>query len=302
MPVVHWIQRLRIRSWSPGRGTATLIFFAAILAAVSVFAGLALPPISRDAQHLSEQLPGTINEVRQRVEALPFGRALAQRVRANSLQNWLASIVQTALGAFRGFAGGAIALLTVLLVMAYFMLDGGTAFEWALAFIPARHRQRLRVTLLRAADRAQHWLIGQLILMAILSSLTAIALGLMGVRYFYALAVFAGLANFVPILGPIATVLLAGMIAAPDSWTKCLGVVIFYLVYQQIENVYLSPRIMKSTVHLPGIGVIIALVIGGALAGLLGAMVAVPTAALVATILSEYAQDKDDEAGRLLAA
>ena len=74
-----------------------------------------------------------------------------------------------------------------------------------------------------------------------------------------------------------------------DSWSKLLGVVIFYLVYQQVENAYLTPRIMKAQVGLPGIAVIVALMTGAALAGLLGAIVAVPTTAMLATLLDEYA-------------
>ncbi|HEX8926455.1 MAG TPA: AI-2E family transporter, partial [Terriglobales bacterium] len=115
----------------------------------------------------------------------------------------------------------------------------------------------------------------------------------LGIRYFYALALFAALANFVPILGPIVTVILAGAVAAMDSWMKLLGVIVFYLVYQQIENSYLTPHIMKSTVELPAVSVIVALAIGGALAGIPGAMIAVPTAALIATIVSEYLEDEN---------
>jgi len=73
-----------------------------------------------------------------------------------------------------------------------------------------------------------------------------------------------------------------------DSWTKLLGVIIFYAVYQQVENAYLTPRIMRAEVDLPGVAVIIALTIGAELAGLLGAIVAVPIAALIATMLDEY--------------
>ena len=134
----------------------------------------------------------------------------------------------------------------------------------------------------------QRWLYGQLALMVILGSLSALVFGLLGVRYFYAIAVFAGVANFVPILGPIATVVIAGGVAALDSWTKLLGVLIFFAVYQQVENAYLTPKIMRTAVGLPGVAVIVALTIGGELAGLLGALVAVPTAALLATIITEY--------------
>jgi predicted PurR-regulated permease PerM len=154
--------------------------------------------------------------------------------------------------------------------------------------VPGTARSRLKKTLERSAQRMQRWLYGQLILMLILGSSSAVVFGLLGLRYFYALAVFAALANFVPILGPIATVVVAGTIAGLDSWTKLLGVIIFYAVYQQVENAYLTPRIMRAEVDLPGVAVIVALTIGAELAGLLGAIVAVPIAALIATMLDEY--------------
>jgi predicted PurR-regulated permease PerM len=77
-------------------------------------------------------------------------------------------------------------------------------------------------------------------------------------------------------------------VAAFDSWSKAIAVLVFYLIYQQIENAYLTPKIMKTTVDLPALAVIIALTIGGSLAGILGALVAVPTAALIAVIVDEY--------------
>jgi predicted PurR-regulated permease PerM len=98
----------------------------------------------------------------------------------------------------------------------------------------------------------------------------------------------AGAANIVPIVGPLTSVAVAALIAGWDSWSKLVGVLIFYFLYQQIESAFLTPRIMKSTLDLPPLAVIIALSMGGALAGVLGALVAVPTAALVAVLADEY--------------
>ena len=85
--------------------------------------------------------------------------------------------------------------------------------------------------------------------------------------------------------------------ASFDSWTKAAGVLIFYLAYQQLENAYLTPRIMKSTVDLPPLAVIIALLLGGSIAGVLGALVAVPTAALIAVIIDEYVVESNEGQG-----
>jgi predicted PurR-regulated permease PerM len=110
----------------------------------------------------------------------------------------------------------------------------------------------------------------------------------MQLRFFYLLALFAGVANFIPFVGPLATVVLAASMAAIDSPWKVLGVIIFYAIYQQIESVFLTPRIMQNEVKLSPVAVIIALLLGGELAGIAGAIVAVPSAALCSVLINEY--------------
>jgi predicted PurR-regulated permease PerM len=108
------------------------------------------------------------------------------------------------------------------------------------------------------------------------------------VRYAYALGVIMGAFNLVPILGALISVSLALLAAAIDSWGRALGVLIVYLIYSQIENSVLTPRIMQSSVGLSGLAVLIALLLGASLAGVTGALVSVPTAVLVAELLDEY--------------
>jgi predicted PurR-regulated permease PerM len=297
-PIVEKIRRVRIVRWCPSRGAALLIFIAAVLLAIGAFIALAMPPIVNDAQGLSHDLPQRLNQLADRIRQLPFGDRLASKMNLASLESYLGTLLSSVFTFFSGLAGGITAFLTLIILTAYFILDGRRAFRWMLALVPSENRERLQDTLLRAAHRIQKWLGGQLMLMLILGCASAITFWLLHLRYFYALAVFAGLANFVPILGPIATVAVASLVAALDSWTKVLGVVIFYLVYQQIENSYLTPKIMKSTVNLPAVTVIAALLIGGQLAGLLGAIVAVPTAALIATLVSEYLVQPDQKKER----
>ena len=95
-------------------------------------------------------------------------------------------------------------------------------------------------------------------------------------------------------LGPLATVVLAAVIAATESGWQVLGVLIFYPVYQQVENAFLTPKIMKSQVELSSAVVVIALLIGGELAGIGGALVAVPSAVLVVELASEYLVQRDE--------
>ncbi len=296
-PIVERISRIRIGRWSPGRGLALLSLILTVLIAIGAFFALALPPIMNDAQSLSHELPNRLNHISDRVRHLPFGDKIASRMNVGTIEHYLGTLLSSLFTFFTGLAGGLTAFITLVILTAYFILDGKRAFLWMLSLVPAQKRGRLRETLVRASNRIQKWLSGQLLLMLILGVSSAVTFGLLHVRYFYALAVFAGLANFVPILGPVATVLVASLVAALDSWTKVLGVVIFYAVYQQVENSYLTPRIMKSTVDLPAVTVVAALPIGGDLAGLLGAIVAVPTAAWIATLVNDLVQpDEKDTA------
>jgi predicted PurR-regulated permease PerM len=128
--------------------------------------------------------------------------------------------------------------------------------------------------------------------MLILGVSSTIAFGLLGVRYFLLLGVLMGLFNIIPIAGGVITIAIVAGVAALDSWTKMFGVLIFYIIYVNIENVFLTPRIMRSSVNLMGLTVLIALLLGTALAGIVGALVAVPTAALASVLLNEYAVQK----------
>lgn len=283
-PSIEFVQRFHIGKWRPSRGLSIVAIVFAGLLAVTLFLVFALPPIFRDLQDFAGDLPNKAHRVYERAQHLP----LLQNLDFSSLQNRITGALGGVLGLAKGIAGGVLGFFSFLILTAYFILDGDRALWWGLSLFPADQRPKLHETLSRAERRVSKWLLGQALLMLILGTLATAVFGLMRVKYFYALGVFCGLLNIVPIVGPLVSVALAVVVAAFDSWTKALGVVIFYVVYQQVENAYLTPRIMKTTVDLPALAVIIALALGGALAGILGALVAVPTAALIAVILDEY--------------
>jgi predicted PurR-regulated permease PerM len=173
-------------------------------------------------------------------------------------------------------------------------LEGDEAYHWVLSFFPKSSRGRLNNTLLRADVRMGKWLLGQGGLMLILGLSSLIVFVLLKIRYAYALAVLMGALNIVPIVGAMVSMALVLLAAATDSWEKVVGVMIFYGIYAQVETSYLTPRIMKSSVDLPALGVLVALLLGSKLAGVIGAMIAVPTAVLVSVLIQEYLVQKDD--------
>ncbi|MCU1286801.1 MAG: hypothetical protein JWO13_3151 [Acidobacteriales bacterium] len=288
-PAIGLVRRIKIGNWRPGRGVAVLAIIVAMLAVLVFTALFALPPIFRDAQELAENWPLKLAALTARIRTIPF----FHNFDPNQLQDYAAEVIGGAFGFFKNIAGGVFGFFSWFIITAYFILDGERAFHWGVSLFPIRQQARLSNTLIRAENRMRHWLVGQGALMLILGTSSAIVFGLLQLKYFYALAVFAGLANIIPIVGPIAAVSLASVVALFDSPTKLLGVLAFFAVYQQIETAFLTPRIMKTTVDLPALAVIIALSLGGALAGVLGALVAVPTAALCAVLIDEYVVKKE---------
>jgi predicted PurR-regulated permease PerM len=157
-------------------------------------------------------------------------------------------------------------------------------------------RRRLDLALQRAEARMGKWLLGQLSLMLILWLASTITFMALHLRYAYALGALAGLLNVIPIIGAAICITLALIVAALDSWGRVLGVAIFYFIYQQVENSYLTPRIMQQRVGLPGLAVLVSLLLGTELAGIIGALVSVPTAVLVTELVNEYLVKKNGAA------
>lgn len=288
-PAIDTVRRIRVGKYRPGRGTAIILLLLTMLSALVLFLIFALPPIFRDAQGLAENWPQKFAQLSARIRHIPF----MEDFDTAKVQGYVASIMGGALGFVQNIAGGVFGLFTWLIITAYFILDGERAFYWALSMIEKKRRDRLESTLIRAEKRMRNWLIGQAALMLILGVSSLIVFGLLKLKYFYALAVICGLANIIPIIGPVVSVTIACVVALVDQPVKVLGVLAFYVVYQQIETAFLTPKIMKTTVDLPPLAVIISLSLGGALAGVVGALVAVPTAALCAVLIDEYLVDHD---------
>jgi len=292
-PIVQRIMRLRIRKYTPSRPVAIVALVFSVFAAITLFLYIGLPPVARDIKNFATDLPPRIPGIIVKLKHLPMADKLGVDSLAAKSEAALAATAQYLFATAPEWVGHFLDLINAFVLCIYFMLEGDAVYYYLLSFVPAHSRERLARTLVVGEVRMSSWLIGQLSLMLILGVCSTIVFGILHVKYFVLLGVLMGLLNIIPIAGGVATILVAAGVAATDSLSKMAGVLIFYVIYLQIENGFLTPRIMKSRVNLLGLSVIVALLAGSALAGIVGALVAIPTAALIAVIMDEYVVQQD---------
>jgi predicted PurR-regulated permease PerM len=296
MPIVNRITQFEFRGRHAPRPVAIFLLIISVSLLLALFFTVGLPPVLHDLNQFSTELPARIPQIVRKLKALPIASRLGVDAIAARAEGAMTATASYLVVSLPNWITHVFDIVTALFLCIYFMLEGEHAYHFFLSLFPPGPRLRLDLTLRRADQKIGKWLFGQGLLMLILGVSSTIAFGLLHVRYFLLLGFLMGLLNIIPIAGGVFTIALAAIVAALDSWTKMFGVVAFYLVYVNIENAYLTPRIMRSSVDLMGLTVLIALLCGTALAGIAGALVAVPTAALVAVLLDEYAVRKDSHA------
>ena len=295
LPVVNSLVLFETRSGRRlSRAAAIALLLGSVVIVLVVFFVVGLPPVIRDIRQFASDFPARIPGIVARIKRIPLAERLGFDNVAVKVEGGLSATAEYIFASVPTWMGRIFDLLTGFVLCVYFMLEGNTAYQWFMSLLPVAKRLRLAVTLEKAEMRMSKWLFGQGLLMLILGVCSTIAFGLLHVRYFFLLGVLMGLLNIIPVAGGVVTITLVAAIAALDSWTKMAGVLIFYLVYINVENAYLTPRIMKKSVDLMGLTVIISLLIGTELAGVVGALVAVPTAALIAVLVEEYMVDQDN--------
>jgi predicted PurR-regulated permease PerM len=301
MPIVQQIRKLRIFGRELSRTAAVLGLVLSVFLVLGLFFIFAMPPVIHDIQHFGEDLPRRLPVAADKLRHLPFAQRFGVDSVGEKIQNLAASTASYLFASAPKWVARLLDVVTTGILCVYFMLEGEFAYFYFLSFIPLEYRDRLARTLVAAEGRMSKWLVGQTALMVILGTTSTVVFHALHVRYAGLLGVLMGLFNIVPVIGGVVTILLAASVAAMDSWSKMAGVFIFYVIYIQIENAFLTPRIMRTSVNLMGLSVLIALLAGTELAGVVGALVAVPSAALVAVIMDEYLVQKDADASAKVA-
>jgi predicted PurR-regulated permease PerM len=296
-PLVTFIERPkphRGRQRIP-RWMAILSIYVVVVAVVVVLGLMVIPPLLAQAAALWEQFPDLFNRLQNvLVEYKLLSRriTLAEAV-SNAPSGTGSNAVGTVLIALSSVIGGVFALITILILSFYLLLEAHAMFDYLMRFIPAGRRADVATVAREAVVKVSAWLRAQCVLAGVMGTFAAVGLGLMGVPFFYVVALIAAIGETIPIVGPIIGGVTAVLVAITVSPKLALIVGAYFLVLHQLEANILVPKIMERNVGVSPVSVMVALLIGGALWGLIGAILAIPTAAIISVILAELLAERE---------
>jgi predicted PurR-regulated permease PerM len=213
-----------------------------------------------------------------------FGLAESLRTLGASVAQFTSTLFEKSLG----FFGSIFSVISVLVISFYLVAQQNAMKDFVKSLAPKNYHERINNVVQKVQQKLGHWLIGQISLMAVIFILTFIGLTILGVENALVLALFAGLLEIVPYLGPILALIPAVILAFIQSPILGLLVLILYIVIQQVENYLLVPRIIGKSIGANPLVVLIALLIGFRIAGILGMLIAAPLVAVVTVILEDY--------------
>jgi predicted PurR-regulated permease PerM len=297
-PLVGWVQRRLLGGRR--RALATFLVFLVTMLLLAALVAAFVVPLAGEATRVAEQLPGLVADAR--AGRGPVGDLLQRTHALDWVQNNQGRIEQFARGltapaasVLSGVATGVAGIVTVL-VLAYLMvLEGPKLVTCTLALFPPERAERIRRVGADCARSVTGYLSGNLLISVICGALTYVVLKIVGVHFAGLIALFVGVADLVPLVGATlggAVAVLAGFVHLVPAG---IVVLVFFVLYQQLENHLLQPLVFARTVKLNPLTVIIAILIAADLAGILGALLAIPVASMIQVILRDV---WDHRAGR----
>lgn len=263
-----------------------LIYIGLILVmALTIYA--IIPPAIEQLQNLSQNLPDYAKKITSLFSSFsesPVSTTNSIQSASSTLGNVAGTFVQSA----GSFFGGLTTIFYILILTLFLMLEEDGIRKFFISLLPISQKSYVIEVSKKVADKMGAWLMGQISLMGIIGSATALGLWAIGVPYALTLGIIAFFMEAIPTLGPIIAAIPAVIIAYMDAPWKAVAVLIFATLIQQLENQIIVPKIMQKALGISPFVTLVALLVGGKLAGIMGVLLAVPTVAAISVITKEW--------------
>lgn len=292
-PAVRWLVRRGLR-----RGIAVLLIVVVTLGTVGGFVAAVAPPIARQSTALVKEAPDYVermksNEaVRKLDNRYHFVASLQKRANEGVKINGFGGIF----GVGKAILGIVFSTLTVVILTIYFLANMPAIKRTMYRVVPRSRRARVGLLTDEIFNRVGGYVLGNVATSAIAGLCAGIWLWAWDVPYAVALAMFVAIMDLIPLIGATIAAVVVTAIALFSGIPTGIATFAFFMGYQQFENYVLQPRVMKATVDVAPVVTIVAALLGAALLGVLGALIAVPIAAAIQLLLTEVAFPRQDEA------
>ena len=291
-PMVDLLTRLKIR-----RGIATSIVF---LLGVAGFAGMTytfVRPIYDAGQSFARDIPGFVERAKTgegRVGELIKRYNIDEKVAENAprLQEGLRNMGGPAVRTAQRVGSGLLALLTIMVLSFLMLLEAPGIISAFVGLLSPRRAMQVRRIGADVAGAVTGYMAGNLVICVIAGTSTWLFLTIVGVPFAGVLGLWVGFADLLPLVGATIGAIPTIAIAFLHSTGAGVAVLIFYIVYQQIENHILQPVVMSRTVNLNPLGVLLSVLVGVELAGFVGALLAIPAAGTIQVVIRDLWDDR----------
>ena len=284
------------------RGAAVGAVMACVLIFVAAFIAIAVPPLLDQGNQLIDNAPQLIRDLNNNafINDLNIKYGVI-----DSLQTKVDAIIkdgQFAITAFGGVIGvgkavvsGLVSTITILILTLYFLASLPQVVEIGLKFVPASRRSRVSKLVNAIISRVGSFVGGQAIIAALAAVFILIMGLIIGMPYAGPLAIIVLVCGFIPLVGHFIGMTIVTLVSLTASVSIAVIALVSYIIYVQIENYVITPRIMKRSLSIPGLVTIIAALLGTSLLGLIGGLLAVPIAAAILLILDEVVFPRADQ-------
>ena len=290
-PAVNWLTRQRIP-----RVVAILLVYLALLLALAGLGALVIPPLVAQISdfvntlvQLARQPGGVEQAIQQFADRFGLGGYVQGLLeQAAALPAQLSGAAGPLLALTRGVIGSVTAFVSILLVTFFLLLDGERFVDTGINLLRPDGRPRARRILVRASRAVHSYIFGNLAISLIAGVGAFVVMTIFRVPFALALALLVALLDLIPLVGATlaaAVVILVGLFVSPFTGIVLLA---YFIIYQQIENNLLQPLIYGRSVHLNPLVIFLAVLIGGQLLGILGALLAIPVAEIIRILISEW--------------
>ncbi|MFC7534446.1 AI-2E family transporter [Actinoplanes sp. GCM10030250] len=282
----------RLRKWGLPRGAAVAIVALSVVGLLAGGLVALIPPLITQTTELINNAPDTIDSLRRSetvnelVQRYDIVNKVQSAINAGTVGNAVGGVV----GGAKLLFGTIFNVLTVLVLTIYFMAAFERIKEAGYSLVPSSRRDRVRLLTDEILTKVGAYMVGALAI-AILAGLSTFALALaLGLAYPFALAVVVAVFDLIPQIGATLGAVIVSLVGLASSVTDGIVCIVFFVVYQQVENYLIYPNVMRRSVKVSDVAALVAALVGVGLFGVVGALVAIPMVAAIQLIMREVLQ------------